>query len=46
MVVADTNGRYVNCVWHDAQGVPQSASYLVALLENAEAATALHRQLT
>ncbi len=46
MVVSDINGRYANRVWHDAQGVPQSASYLATLLENAQAPTALHRQLT
>ena len=33
MIVAEINGGHADCVWHDNDGAPRSASYEFGLLE-------------
>jgi uncharacterized protein YodC (DUF2158 family) len=33
MIISGINGGHADCVWHDNDGAPRSASYEFALLE-------------
>lgn len=45
MIVSATSGGYANCVWHDNDGVPQSASYEFSLFEKVEVPSNFSRKI-